>query len=78
MLKRSYALSGSAVMRSGTGTSSPSALDPLLEQEKRRCLTGGRFAFIALYLLISSLQSIIRSDIWRLSICDIQKIDDIL
>ena len=49
-LKRSYALSGSAVMRSTTGTSSLSALDPLSGQEKWRRLAGGRFGFIALYL----------------------------
>ena len=49
-LKRSYALSGSAVMRSRTGTSSLPALDPLSGQEKLRLLAGGRFRFIALYL----------------------------
>ena len=43
-------LSDSAVMRSRTGTSSLSALDPLPGQEKWRRLAGGRFGFIALYL----------------------------
>ena len=36
--------------------------DPLSGQEKWRRLAGGRFGFIALYL-----QSIIRFDIWRIS-----------
>ena len=49
-LKRSYTLSGSAVMRSRTGTNSLSALDPLSGQEKWRRLAVGRFGFIALYL----------------------------
>ena len=47
-LKRSYALSGSAVMRSRTKTSWLSALDVLSGQEKWRRLAGGRFGFIAL------------------------------
>ena len=49
-LKRSNALSGSAVMRSRTGTSLLSAVDPLPGQEKWRRLAAGRFGFIALYL----------------------------
>ena len=63
--KRSYVLSGSAVMRSRTGTSPLSALDPLSGQEKWRRLAEGRFGFITLYL--RSLQSIIRFDIWLIS-----------
>ena len=47
-LKRSYVLSGSAVMRSRTRTSPLSAHDPLSGQEKWRRLTEGRFGFITL------------------------------
>ena len=48
-LKRSYALSCSAVMRSRTGTSSLFALDPQSGQEIWRRLAEGRFGFIALH-----------------------------
>ena len=47
-LKRSYVLSGSAVMRSRTRTSPLSAHDPLSGQEKWRRLAEGRFGFITL------------------------------
>ena len=49
-LKRSYALSGSAVMRSRTGTSSHFRSRSAVRAKKWRRLAEGRFGFIALYL----------------------------
>ena len=55
-MKRSYALSGSAVMnRVGLELVRLSALNPLSGQEKWRRLAGSRLGFIALYLKIAAM-----------------------